>query len=125
MIRTPLILSAVAFAALSACDNSDHTIVTEPTNPMANQLAKAPPVALPPAVTASVTFRCKDNSLAFVDFFDGSFVNYRTEKTGAPTRLNAGTPGGPFTAEGYSVSGTPKSVTITAPGGRSGLVCNA
>ena len=38
---------------------------------MANELANAAPVELPPAIAASKTYRCKDNSLVQIDWLQG------------------------------------------------------
>lgn len=55
------------------------------------------PVKLPPAITKSQSFRCKDNSLVYIDFFaDNLSLNLRTGENGAIHHLVAATPGGPF-----------------------------
>ena len=122
----PLIF-AVALSMLSACNNNDEPeVVGGPADPMAQQLANAAPVELPPSVKVSRQYRCKDNSLIFVDFLsDDKTANLRTEKNGAPTKLVAPEAGKPFTAEGgYSVDGSGKQITATLPG-KSGLSCKA
>lgn len=121
MNRIPLLLTLLAAAALAGCDNSDQTIVQNgPIDPMANELANAPPVELPKAIAASHSYRCKDNSLVYIDWLaDNSGANVRTERNSASTPLKPGADGPPFTAEGgYSVAGTMEdgSVTITMPG---------
>jgi hypothetical protein len=121
------LISAAALALLSACNNSDEPeVVGGPADPMAQQLANAAPVELPPSVKESHPYRCKDNSLIFVDFMsDEKTANLRTEKGGSPTKLVASEPGKPFTAEGgYSVEGSGKQITVTLPG-KSALSCKA
>jgi hypothetical protein len=113
--------AVLALIALSACDaNSNQAMVVDTVapDPMATQLANAAPVELPPAMTASVTFRCKDNSLIYVDFFKGEKqVTVRTDKTASPTLLKAPEAGQPYTADsGYALEGTAKAVTVTVPG---------
>lgn len=114
MTRT-LLLSAAALLALAGCKN--ETEIVNRTDPMAEQMKNAKPVKLPPAVSASVPFRCKDNSVAFVDFFDGSFVNYRVKRGDAPVHLDKDAEGEGFSGNGYKLTGTPKSITLTTPTG--------
>jgi hypothetical protein len=114
MTRT-LFLSAAALLALAGCKN--ETEVINRTDPMAEQMKNAKPVKLPPAVSASVPFRCKDNSVAFVDFFDGSFVNYRVKRGDPPVHLDKNAEGEGFSGNGYSLTGTPEAITLTLPGG--------
>lgn len=122
MNRTPLLFTLLAAAALAGCDNSGNTIVQNgPVDPMANELANAPPVELPKPIAASHSYRCKDNSLVYIDWLaENSGANVRTERNSASTPLKPGADGQPpFTAEGgYSVAGTmaDSNVTITLPG---------
>lgn len=111
-------LSLLSLATLSACDQAKPEGFNETIgDPMENQLAKAAPVALPPALKASKTYRCKDNSLVYIDFFaDDLSANIRTDKDGASVKLAAPEKGKPFAAEGYSVEGNGDSVTVSLPG---------
>jgi len=114
-----------ALALLSACNNDEPEVVGGPADPMAQQLANAAPVELPPSVKESHQYRCKDNSLIFVDFMnDHKTANLRTEKDGSPTKLVAAEPGKPFEAEGYKVEGSGKQITATVPG-KGALSCKA
>ncbi len=115
--------SIAAFLSLAACTNEPEVVDTNP-DPDAAELAKAAPVAPPPMIQASRTYRCKDNSLAYVDFYTNNTAQYRTEKGGQGTALTAAAAGQPYTAEGYSVSGNGEQVTITAPG-KGTLSCKA
>jgi hypothetical protein len=115
MIRTSLF--AAALLSLAGCNSEPETIVAGPVDPLANEIANAAPVKLPPAVSASVPFRCKDNSVAFVDFFDGSFVNYRAKRGDAPVHLDKKAEGEGFAGNGYELTGTPESITLTTPTG--------
>nr|WP_294168483.1 hypothetical protein [uncultured Sphingomonas sp.] len=126
MTRTPLLITLLAAAALAGCDSGGQTIVQNgPPDPMANQLAAAPPVELPPAIAATKTYRCKDNSLVYIDWLEKNGqpagANFRSEKAGSPTQLLQGEPGGPYLAEGYSLTGTKDaaSITLTRPGAAS------
>lgn len=115
MIRT-LLIPAAALLTLAGCNSEPETIISGPVDPMAEQMKNATPVTLPPAVTHSVAFRCKDNSVAFVDFFDGSFVNYRADRGEAPVRLEKNAEGEGFSGNDHSLTGTPKAITLTLPG---------
>jgi hypothetical protein len=119
-MKSYLPLIAVAgLTLLSACNKSDEPeVVGGPADPMANQLANAAPVELPPSVKANKQFRCKDNSLIFVDYMsDDKTALLRTEKAGTATKLSAPEAGQPFTADGgFTVDGSGDKVTITVPG---------
>ncbi|MCI4588864.1 hypothetical protein MOK15_01910 [Sphingobium sp. BYY-5] len=113
------LIAVASVALLSACNKSDEPeVVGGPADPMAAQLANAAPVELPPSVKANKQYRCKDNSLLFVDYMsDDKTALLRTEKTGAATKLVAAEAGQPFTAEGgYEIKGSGNDVTITVPG---------
>lgn len=117
-IRT-LSLAAVALFALSACNNSDkpQEVTATADDPQAAALANAAPVALPPAIKADVTFRCSDNSLAYVTFYVGdTMAMVKTAKDATPVKLTADKAGDPLKADGYALTGTPKAITLTAPG---------
>lgn len=128
MKHVALIAVPVALLGLAACDTAPTTVTanTQSYDPMAAELANAAPVELPPALKSSDSFRCKDNSVVYVDFFQGDTqANIRLgDRTGVPTVLRAPAAGEPFVAEGYSLSGTGKSITLTKPGAGS-QSCNA
>lgn len=114
-----MLLSASALLTLSlaACDNKPEVVTSTAPDPLAAELKKAAKVELPPSVKASVTFRCKDNSLVYVDFFSGDkLATLKTSKDGAPVRLTAENAGDPLKADGYSLTGTSKSMSLTQPG---------
>jgi hypothetical protein len=119
-------LTAAAFAAflsLSACNNEPEVVDTNP-DPMKEELAKAAPVEVPPMIQASRTYRCKDNSLVYIDFYTNNTAQYRTEKGGQATTLTAAAAGQPYTAEGHSVSANAAQIQLTAPG-KGSLSCKA
>jgi hypothetical protein len=119
MKNPPLIAAAaIALLSLAACENKPEEVSSTAPDPMASQLANAAPVELPPAISESVTLRCGDNSLVYVDFFQGNKqVQLKTEKTGPATMLKAPEAGQPFEAAGgYKLTGTPKNVDVTVPG---------
>ncbi|WP_374943341.1 hypothetical protein [Sphingomonas sp.] len=119
-MRTLPFFALLAAASLSGCNSqpSAPEVVDANPDPMKTVLANAAPVELPPAIKADKSFRCKDNSLIYVAFFEGDKqVNVRTKQDGPPTRLTAPAAGEPLTAEGgWKLTGTPASITVTTPG---------
>ena len=115
--------SVAASLLLSACNNEPEVVDTNP-DPMKDELAKAKPVEAPPMIQASRTYRCKDNSLVYVDFYTNNTAQFRTKKEGQATMLTAPAAGQAYVAEGYSVSGNAPQITLTAPG-KSGISCKA
>ena len=116
-MKTHLPLAAlVALAALSACNSEPETITAGPKDPQAEALNNAAPVTNLRMVQHSRTYRCKDNSLLYVDFYTDNTARVRTKKEGEATALTATDGKGPYTAEGWSVSGNAAQVNITAPG---------
>lgn len=115
--RSPLLIAAPLTLAvlLSACSKPD----AEQANANATDAAanNAAPLELPPMMTASHTYRCKDNSLVYIDFFNNGTAIYKTEKSATGgVELKSEGEGKPYVAEGYSVSGATKEITLTAPG---------
>lgn len=118
MNRTLPLAVATALLALAACNNNKPETVDTNPDPMANQLANAAPVELPPSVKESVSYRCKDNSVVFVDVLsDDKSANLRQKRTDLPVHVVAANPGEPMTAEGWSLSGTGNTVEIAVKGG--------
>jgi len=105
-----------ALIALAACNNEPEVVDTNP-DPMKEELAKAAPVEAPPMIQASRTYRCKDNSLVYIDFYTNNSANVRLgSREEMPTRLTAPAAGQAYTAEGYSLSGNGTTVTFSSPG---------
>ena len=88
MNMKPLPLAAcAALFVLAACNNEPEVINANP-DPMANQLAAAPPIELPPSVKESHSYRCADNSVVFIDFLsDGTSANVRTDRRELPVQM--------------------------------------
>lgn len=108
-------LSLPALIALGACGGPE-TINAGGDDPQASALQNAAPVEAPPMIQASRTYRCKDNSLLYADFYTDNTVRVRTEKEGQPTILTAAEGQPPYTAEGYSLSANAAQISYTAPG---------
>ena len=128
MILRTLPIAAVALFALSACNNAPEKpveVTSVADDPQAAAVHNRPMAELPPPIKADVTFRCKDNSLAYVIFFEGDKqAMVKTAKDGTPVKLTAEKAGDPLKAEGYSLTGTPKNITLTAPG-KGTLTCKS
>jgi hypothetical protein len=109
MTRPFTILTLVAAAALAGCDNSDHTIVSDPAgpDPMANAVANAGSVQLPPSITASRAYRCKDNSLVYVDWLSDGTARVKKSREEVGTTVPAGD---------ASLTGDARAATITYNG---------
>jgi hypothetical protein len=103
----------IAAAALAGCDQKSHTIVagTPDDNTAAINTAN---VQLPPAIEASKSYRCKDNSVVYIDWLnDKKTADIRATKTGEPTRVTAAEAGKAMTAAGYSLTGDSAASTVT------------
>ena len=109
MTRTLTIVTLLAAAALAGCNSEDHTIVSDPAgpDPMANSLNGD--VVLPPAISASKSYRCKDNSLVSIDWLSDGTARIKSDTPGQGTTV---TPG----AEGSPLTGDPKAATVTYNG---------
>jgi hypothetical protein len=66
MKKSLIILAPLSMLALAACNKSE----TPAADAAGTETAAAPaaPVELPPAITASGTYRCADNTILYVDF---------------------------------------------------------
>ncbi|HKR18250.1 hypothetical protein [Rhizorhapis sp.] len=110
--------AAAALMTLTACGQSQPEVVdNKAPDAIGAQVAQAAPVELPPAVKDSRSYRCKDNSIIYVDFLaDDKSANLRTDKAGTPTALKADAPGKPYKSDGFEVVGSGTSITATIPG---------
>jgi len=109
MTRTLTLIAIAAAAALAGCDSSDHTIVAgaEANDPQANAVANLENVQLPPSITASKSYRCKDNSLVYVDWLSDGTARVKKTKEEVGTTVPAGDP---------SLSGDAQAASITYNG---------
>ena len=92
----------IAAAALAGCEQETIT-ANGPYDPQANATNEG--VTLPPSITASRAYRCKDNSLVYVDWYSDGTARVKA------ARNEVGTPA---TAE--DLKGDSSSPTITANG---------
>jgi len=107
MTRTPLFIILAAAAALAGCNNSDHTIVAGPdTGDTASNAAANGPVALPPSIQASKSYRCHDNQLVYVDWMSDGTARVKKTREEIGTTVTLGT----------DLKGDSKASTITYKG---------
>src|SRR3546814_17732519 len=118
MQRTQIFAAAsvAALLSLAACNQEPEVISANGVDPQADELAKAPPVELPPAIQASRTYRCDDNSLVYATFYTNNTVKVSAEPGVNGTILTAQDGQPPFVAEGYSLRPNPPQVRHTPPG---------
>lgn len=109
-----MLMIAVAGLALMACEKETINPGAEKAEIAAANAAKAPKVVLPPSITATKTYRCADSSVVYVDWLsDKLSANFRTADSGTAVQLKAAVAGEALTAEGYSLTGTDTSSSIT------------
>ena len=108
MTRTLLITLAAA-AALAGCKPENHTIVAgEPGGENETNTAVANgPVALPPSIQASKSYRCEDNKLVYVDWMSDGSARVKNKREEVGTTVPAGS---------ADLKGDPKSSSITYKG---------
>lgn len=105
-----LLLIAAACVATMACDKQTIDPGAEKNEIAAANAAAAPKVVLPPSISASKTYRCKDNSLAYVDWLSDGTARVKTSPTDVGATVKIGEAGTP------SLSGTADAATVTING---------
>ena len=117
--KRPLIAAAslAAFLTLAACDKKPETISANANDPQAEELAKAPPVTLPPPIKESKIYRCKDNSLVYVSYMADDVTAMVRDKQEEPpvATLKAPAKGEPFVSEGFSLKVDGQTITYNSP----------
>jgi len=113
MSKPPLLAAAASAAlfVLSACEQRAPEMVNS-YDPQAAALQNAAPVQLPPAVTDSRTYRCADNSLYYVDFYNNNTATIRTRQDGPTTMLTAEGGAPPYRGGDYTVSANAANTSI-------------
>ena len=105
MTRNTLLITLAAAAALAGCNSKDHTIVGGPDGDEANA-AKNAPVALPPSITSSKAYRCKDNHVVYIDWMSDNTARVKKTREEVGTTVTPGT----------ELTGDPNASTITYNG---------
>ena len=122
--RTPLALAlGAAVLLVSACKNEPEAMNTGTNDPMAAELANAAPPPPLPMIKSSHPYRCKDNSLIFVDFMtDDVSANYKADKEAPFVALKAPEKGKPFvSADGKTtVTGGGEAITFNGQACKAG-----
>jgi hypothetical protein len=138
MKKTFLILAPVAMLALAACNKTETPAEGEAAAGTEAKKEAAAPMAMPPSITASGTYRCADSTVLYVDFLGANeAADIRVgDKTSAAIRVSApapaapaagaapaapaaeATPAGPMkSADGEAMlSGSGKSINVKLPG---------
>jgi hypothetical protein len=113
MQKKPYLAAAAAtLLSLGACNSNPEAEVVNQYDAQAAALRNAAPVVLPPAILASRAYRCSDNSLYYVDFYNNNTALIRTTQEGMPTSLTSADGTAPYTGEGYTVSANANNVRI-------------
>ena len=116
---------SIAFVALASCSTEPEVVSTQAADPYADRLAAASPVTLPPSIAASRTYRCRDNSLLYADFYTDNSVRVGLAAGSKSLRLVAAEAQGPFNDDqGHSLSGNSDRITYIDPD-RGTLSCKA
>src|SRR3546814_12566926 len=91
MQRTQIFAAAsvAALLSLAACNQEPEVISANAVDPHAEELAKAPPVELPPAIQARRTYSCDANSLVHATFYTNTTVYVSAEQGVNATILHA------------------------------------
>lgn len=111
-----------ALFLLSACGEPETIVAGGVPQDQAETAAlnAAKPVELPPSMTATAKpYRCKDNSVVFIDLFSGDkqATVHRGESTATGVVLKADEAGQPLVADGgWRMVGTGATVELTQPG---------
>jgi hypothetical protein len=109
--------TTAAVIVLAACNSEPEVVTINKFDPQAEALQNAGPIEAPPMITDSRTYRCRDNSLVYIDFYTNNTAAVRTQRGQEPVAtLTAEGGNPPYTAEGYSVSSNAAEISYTAPG---------
>lgn len=128
MIRTAPLFALAAAALVAGC-NEDRTIVAggpDTRDEAAEALQANGPVALPPSIASTKTYRCADNTLVQVDWMsDGKSANIRAGDKGT-VHVVAPEPGKDMTAEGgFALSGASGAASVRIATGGAAQSCKA
>ena len=123
LIRNALPLALAAAFALAGCEQKPESMNTGTVDPQAAELANAAPAVAPPMIKTSHSYRCKDNSLIFVDFMtDDMTANFKPSKDGAVTVLKAPEAGKAYVSAdgGKTITGGGDSLTYNGTSCKAG-----
>lgn len=108
--RHILLLAVPVAVLLSGCSEKQER---EASTTMVN----APlPVAMPPAIVASHTYRCADGEVFYIDFMhDGTTINVRRWPSDPALRLTAPSQGLAYVGDGMNLTVSGKEVRVDEP----------
>jgi hypothetical protein len=121
MYKKSCLFAAAPVAAflllLAGCENQPQEVTSQAPDPLADQLSKAKPVTLPPAIREARTYRCKNNSLVYVTYMTDNVTAAVRDKQEEPpvAVLKAPAPGEPFVSEGYSLRVSGNTISYNSP----------
>ena len=104
-MNSKLIPLALAALLAAGCDKQDHTIVQKDPADQGPAVPKLDPAKLPPSIQASKAYRCKDNSLVYIDWMSDQTARVKPSRDGL----------GVAPAEG-ELTGTAADATVTYKG---------
>ncbi|WP_232455614.1 hypothetical protein [Sphingomonas sp. KC8] len=111
-LRRSLVLLALSCAALLAGCSGTDTADTSSTNQN-----EAPPVAMPPPIIASHTYRCVGGDVIYVDFLkDERSINVRRGSSGPSARLTAPAPDSAYAGNDMTLTVSGKDIDVREPG---------
>jgi len=91
MTRTTLLITLAAAAALAGCNKQDHTIVAGGPQEDNSTVATNGPVALPPSIASSKSYRCADNKLVYIDWMSDGSARVKKTRDEVGTTVTPGT----------------------------------
>lgn len=117
MTRTFTIFAIAAAATIAGCDNTDQNIVSgEPYDPQENAIQNLEGIELPPAIVASHAYRCRDNSLVYIDWLNNDTARIKESADEVGTTVSREGEEGDYTGDGQTLSGSPSDETVTVNG---------
>jgi hypothetical protein len=116
MNKTFLILAPLSMLALAACNKSETPAEGEAGAEGA--AATAAPIAMPPAITATGTYRCADSTVLYVDFLGANeAADIRVgDKTATAVRVTAEAPAAPAAGAAAPTEAAPAGPMKSADG---------
>jgi hypothetical protein len=116
MKKTLLILAPLSMLALAACNKSETPAEGEAGAEGA--AATAAPIEMPPAITATGTYRCADNTILYVDFLGANVAaDIRVgDKAATAVRVTAPAPEAPVAGAAPAAEAAPAGPLKSADG---------
>ena len=109
--RNLILLALPCAALLAGCSGTDTADTSS------NNQAEAPPVAMPPPIVASHTYRCVGGDVIYVDFLkDELSINVRQGSSGPSARLTAPAPDSTYAGNGMTLTVSGKDIDVREPG---------